>query len=108
MEFQFQGVAPAKLIILMVAGAIFAFAGLWLMFRQTPAGDAARIELFGIRFRSSSAGLLVFIVGALFLAAPVFVPEAKQPRSGDEDASEHQDILMAAIYRFRDVPIPRK
>ncbi|WP_209424285.1 hypothetical protein [Pararhodobacter sp. SW119] len=65
----------AKLLALMLAGGIFALAGLWLMFRPQPAGEAARIELFGLKFQASSAGLLVFLIGALFLAVPIFVPE---------------------------------
>ena len=67
-----------KLIILMIAGGVFALAGLWLMFRPqrgTEAGDAAKIELFGLKFQSSSAGLLVFLIGAVFLAVPIVVPE---------------------------------
>ncbi len=65
----------AKLLALMLAGGIFALAGLWLMFRPQPAGQAARIEIFGLKFQASSAGLLVFIIGSMFLALPIFVPE---------------------------------
>jgi hypothetical protein len=59
----------------MVAGGGFALAGLWLMFRPKPEGGAAKLELFGAKFEASSAGLLVFLIGAGFLAAPLFVPE---------------------------------
>jgi hypothetical protein len=65
----------AKLLALMLAGGVFALAGLWLMFRPQPAGEAARIELFGMKVQASSAGLLVFLIGAVFLAVPIFVPE---------------------------------
>jgi hypothetical protein len=71
----------AKLLALMLAGAVFALAGLWLMFRPQPAGEAARIELFGMKLQASSAGLLVFLIGAVFLAVPIFVPERDAPRS---------------------------
>jgi hypothetical protein len=64
-----------KLIVLMLAGGAFALAGLWLMFRPQPEGEAARIELFGLKFQASSAGLLVFLIGAAFLSVPIFVPE---------------------------------
>jgi hypothetical protein len=64
-----------KLLALMVAGGTFALAGLWLMFRPQAEGEAARIELFGLKFQASSAGLLVFLIGAVFLAVPIFVPE---------------------------------
>ncbi|MEM6621628.1 MAG: hypothetical protein AAF674_05320 [Pseudomonadota bacterium] len=64
-----------KLLALMAAGGIFALAGLWLIFRPKEEGDTAKIELFGLKFQSSSAGLLVFLIGAVFLALPIFVPE---------------------------------
>jgi hypothetical protein len=64
----------AKLFILMAAGGSFAIAGLWLLLRPKPAGGA-RIELFGMKFESSSAGLLVFLIGAGFIATPLFVPQ---------------------------------
>jgi hypothetical protein len=72
---QFVALDGTKLIVLMLAGGAFALAGLWLMFRPQPAGEAARIELFGLKFQASSAGLLVFLIGAAFLAVPIFVPE---------------------------------
>lgn len=71
-----------KLAIFMVAGACFAVAGLWLMFRPKPEGQAAKIELFGMKFESSSAGLLVFLIGAAFLASPLVIPEPDR-RGGD-------------------------
>lgn len=69
-----------KLIVLMLAGGVFALAGLWLMFRPQPEGEAARVELFGLKFQASSAGLLVFLIGAAFLALPIFVPEKAGPQ----------------------------
>ncbi len=71
-----------KLLILMTAGGVFALAGLWLMFRPPVQGQAAHVELFGMKFQSSSAGLLVFLIGAVFLAVPVFVPEREQRPGG--------------------------
>ncbi|MEX0349763.1 MAG: hypothetical protein AB3N15_10110 [Paracoccaceae bacterium] len=73
MDFEAQD--SLKLIILMIAGAIFACAGLYLLLRRNPEGSTAKIELFGLKFESSSAGLLVFLIGAVFLAIPLFVPE---------------------------------
>jgi len=64
-----------KLILLMVAGAIFAAVGLWLLLRPKPSGSAAKIELFGMKFESSSAGVLVFLIGSAFLVIPLFVEE---------------------------------
>jgi hypothetical protein len=75
----FEPLDASTLIVLMAAGGLFAVAGLWLMFRPQPEGDGARIELFGIKVQASSAGLLVFLIGAVFLAAPVFVPRAHTP-----------------------------
>jgi hypothetical protein len=68
-------VSPSQtnLTILMVAGAAFAATGLWLLLRPSKAEGAAKIELFGLKFESSSAGILVFLIGAAFLALPLFV-----------------------------------
>lgn len=68
-----------KLLALMVFGGLFALAGLVLMFRPKPEGSSAKIELLGMKFESSSAGLLVFLTGAAFLALPIFAPEARSP-----------------------------
>lgn len=68
----------AKLFILMAAGGLFAVTGLWLLLRPKPA-SGAKIELFGMKFESSSAGLLVFLIGAAFLATPLFVQERIAP-----------------------------
>lgn len=69
-----------KLLLLMGAGALFALAGLYLLLRQQSDNvDAARIEIFGLKFQSSSAGLLVFLIGAGFIAAPLYAPERSIP-----------------------------
>ncbi|MEP2030032.1 MAG: hypothetical protein ABJI96_15130 [Paracoccaceae bacterium] len=79
----FEALDGIKLVILMAAGLLFAVAGLYLLMRPKPEGSAARIELFGLKFESSSAGLLVFLIGAAFMASPMFVKE----RSGTEEES---------------------
>lgn len=70
----FEALDGTKLLILMVAGAAFAGVGLYLLLRPNSEGTA-KIELFGLKFESSSAGLLVFLVGAAFMALPLFVKE---------------------------------
>jgi hypothetical protein len=71
----FTALDSTKLLALMAAGGLFAIAGLWLMFRPKTDGHSAKIELFGMKFESSSAGLLVFVIGAAFLGSPLFVQE---------------------------------
>lgn len=71
----FEAQNSTILIVLMVAGAAFAGVGLWLLLKPKTTGSSAKIELFGLKFESSSAGLLVFLIGAVFLAIPLFVPE---------------------------------
>ncbi len=66
---------PGKMIVLMVFGGLFAMAGLWMILRPKPEGSKAKIELFGLKFESSSAGILVFLIGTAFLAIPIFVDE---------------------------------
>ena len=73
---EFEAISTTRMIALMFAGGLFALAGLYMMLRPRPEG-AAKIELFGLKFESSSAGLLVFIVGAAFLAVTLFVPERR-------------------------------
>lgn len=80
----------AKLLILMAAGGLFSGVGLWLLLRPKPA-SGAKIELFGMKFESSSAGLLVFLIGAAFLATPLFVPErAREARATHASAAGGQ------------------
>ncbi len=76
-----------KLTALMVAGATFALAGLWLMFRPQPAGEAAKVEMFGLKFQASSAGLVVFVIGAAFLAVQLVVPERVSRPEQDGDVA---------------------
>ena len=71
----FPTVEPWKLLTLMIAGGVFSVSGLWLMFRVQSSGETAKVELFGLKFQSSSAGLFVFLIGATFLLLPLFVPE---------------------------------
>lgn len=80
---EFEAVSATRIVVLMSIGALFAFAGLYMMLRPKPEG-AAKVELFGLKFESSSAGLLVFIVGAAFLAVTLFVPE-RQGGAGDNE-----------------------
>lgn len=64
------------LLALMIAGAIFCAAGLSLIFfRKKPETGAAKFELFGQKLEANSTGILVFLVGAAFLASPLYVPQ---------------------------------
>lgn len=99
----FEAVDTSKLLALMAAGAIFAAAGLYLLLRPKPQGGSAKIELFGLKFESSSAGLLVFLIGAAFLAIPLFVPEKPTelrdtlaPSSKPDDIASQGPVLLPA------------
>lgn len=70
----FEALDGTKLLILVIAGAAFAGVGLYLLLIRRSVGSA-KIELFGLKFESSSAGLLVFLIGAAFMAIPLFAPE---------------------------------
>ena len=82
----FEALDGTRLTILMVAGAVFAAVGLYLLLKPKTAGTA-KIELFGLKFESSSAGLLVFLIGAVFLALPLFVPERPAVEGGTNGAA---------------------
>ncbi|MEP3333498.1 hypothetical protein [Sedimentitalea sp.] len=77
----FEPISAARMVVLMIAGGVFAAVGLYLMLRPRSHG-AAKIELFGLKFESSSAGLLVFLIGAAFLAITLFVPEKDKAVDG--------------------------
>ena len=74
-------VSESTLIVLMFVGAVFAFAGLYLLLKPPKSDGETRVEAFGIKLNASSGGVVVFIVGAFFLAAPVFVPKTASTES---------------------------
>lgn len=75
-------VSPDKLLVLLVAGGVFSLAGLWMMFRPQKEGDLAKLKIFGLEFQSSSAGLLVFLIGAVFLVGGILLPERESVAAG--------------------------
>lgn len=91
---ELNALATSKLVTLMIFGGVFALVGLWLMIRPRPDTGRSKIELFGLKFESSSAGILVFLFGAAFLALPVFVderiatPPPKDSPGPDRDARQ--------------------
>ena len=88
---QLEALDGIKLVMLMAAGLVFSIAGLYLLMRPKPEGSAAKIELFGLKFESSSAGLLVFLIGAAFLATPIFVEERASSGSVVPDDNGQSD-----------------
>jgi hypothetical protein len=94
----------------MVFGGVFALTGLWLMLKPKPEGSSAKVELFGLKFESSSAGLLVFIVGALFLALPVMVPEQRGAPPGPDAVPQRAsaDAGAGTVQGDGDIPLPRR
>lgn len=93
---RFEALDGTKLLVLMIAGAAFAGIGLYLLVRQRPAGSA-KIELFGLKFESSSAGLLVFLIGAAFMAIPLFAPEREVASSPNSEAAEGVESVGSDI-----------
>jgi hypothetical protein len=67
------------LFVLTAFGAVFAAAGLVLLFRGGARREEQVLEVLGLKFRFTSAGLVVFLIGALFLAVPVFVRADRSP-----------------------------
>lgn len=92
---ELNALESSKLLALMVAGGAFALAGLWLMFRPKPEGSAAKLELLGMKFESSSAGLLVFLIGAAFLATPLMVAEKSVVEGGAVAGSQADQGAVA-------------
>jgi drug/metabolite transporter (DMT)-like permease len=88
----------ARLTVFMIVGGLFSAAGIVLMFRAKQVESSARLELFGQKFEATSIGIVVFLIGAAFLATPMFVPEkprddaarAERPAGRDAPAPNHQ------------------
>lgn len=74
---QLQALDGPIYYLFLVIGLVFAIAGLTFIFRGKADENAARIEMFGMKFQSSSAGTLVFLIGVAFLLIPLFVPKAE-------------------------------
>ena len=114
----FEALDGTKLIIFMIAGAAFAGVGLYLLLRPKAEGTA-KIELFGLKFESSSAGLLVFLVGAAFMSLPLFVKEQTEtippitqpkappnrvsPSDKPDEASPADPVLLSGVKLIEEV-----
>jgi hypothetical protein len=70
---------PTLLFVLTAFGAVFAVAGLVLMFLGRARQEEQVLEILGMKVRLSSTGLVVVVIGALFLAVPVFVRADRSP-----------------------------
>lgn len=73
---------------LMFVGVLFSAAALWLLLKPRSNSGTAKIELFGLKFESSSAGVIVFLIGTMFLVAPLFVPERESKDLSDRGSVE--------------------
>ncbi len=104
-------IAPEIAYLLMFCGACFAMSGLWLILRPRAQGASARLEIFGMKFESSSAGVLVFLIGAVFLAVPLFAKvdraPPKPPAEPGPQADEQQQPGTANPSRQIATDIPR-
>jgi hypothetical protein len=100
-----QGLDATKLFLLMALGAAFAAAGIYLLLRPSARDGATRIELLGMKFNASSGGLLVFIIGALFLASPIVVPERLRPPAAQGPAAVAGAPLQMPLDGQRMEPI---
>jgi len=87
------------LYLLIAVGLIFALSGLYFILKRKDDENAARIELFGLKFQSSSVGTLVFLIGAAFLLIPLFAPKSPDVRTvepGQPDAATLQETEFPA------------
>jgi len=103
----FQGLSPVLLYLMMGFGAICAFAGLAMMFRPTRAEGEPRLELLGMKFNASSGGVIVFLIGAMFLAAPAVVPERRTP-AGSAAATTSSGRSSVASVEPAELPVRKR
>ena len=79
--------------VMLVAGTVMATGGLWMLYRPRQSAERALFQFLGVKVESSSTGLVVFIIGAAFLAVPLFAP--RQAPAG-RDAASHQEVATEA------------
>lgn len=103
----FQGLSPLLLYVMMGFGAICAFAGLAMMFRPTGAEGETRLELLGMKFNASSGGVIVFLIGAMFLAAPAVVPE-RRALAGSAAATVSAGRTTVAPVEPTELPVRKR
>ena len=60
--------------VLFVLGALFALIGIYLIFVRKSDEKSASLELFGVKLQASSAGTLVFLIGAALLLVTFLAP----------------------------------
>jgi hypothetical protein len=102
-----QGLEGSRLLLLMAFGAVSAVAGLFLLFRPPKTEGETRIELLGMKFNAASGGVLVFLVGAAFLALPIFVPEKRStpPAGSSTTVSANNPVTQVAAG---DLPVRKR
>ena len=68
-----------QLFVLTAFGAVSAAVGLVLLLRGGARREEQVAEFLGLKFRFTSTGLVVFLIGALFFAVPLFVSADRSP-----------------------------
>lgn len=81
---------------LMIVGTASIFAGLYMMLKPTTLNGETRLEIFGLKFNSSSGGLVVFLVGAILIIGTALAPENI---SLDRDADVKSNISPIEIKK---------
>ena len=80
------------LLLLFLAGAVICCSGLILLFKRTePETGAAKVEFFGQKLEANSKGIVVFLVGAGFLAAPLYLM-AQRPETAAKATSSNLEV----------------
>ena len=84
----FQQLSLVQMTIFMALGAVFALVGLYFLFRPPRTDGETKLQMFGITVNASSVGLVVFLVGAAFVAMrdSTMVPLSNEiPRETGDD-----------------------
>ncbi|MEM8572601.1 MAG: hypothetical protein AAGG56_17085 [Pseudomonadota bacterium] len=66
------------MLALIAVGGVLAAAGVWLMLRETAAGEPARIAMGSLQIQSASIGFTAFLTGASVFTAPLVAPETTE------------------------------
>lgn len=103
----FQQLTLVQMTIFMALGAVFSLVGLYFLFRPPQTDGETKLQMFGITVNASSVGLVVFLVGAAFVATPAFVPvrdSAMLPFTNGPSGESGEDLKGDAS----DTPTPGK
>jgi len=85
--------------ILMLSGAAFALAGLYMMLKPSRTDGETKLEVLGFKFNASSGGLIVFLVGSAVMVGSALAPENNASNLGERKYATESINTDAGLER---------